>query len=167
MIINTKTEQKNIWYQSLRLPQFDEPRSSPPKADLVDGVQPEDHRGGEQDDRAAQRQPAEGASTPQPDTNQQPHRHPTAPNGTVPPAPPPEPPPQNKIKNIMFTITCQCFVLIYLLLLFLSQGPISEHNFEAYVNTLTDMYNNSEHEYSPECKVLLDNIKQAIKGIHV
>ncbi|XP_072297782.1 suppression of tumorigenicity 18 protein isoform X5 [Eucyclogobius newberryi] len=46
-------------------------------------------------------------------------------------------------------------------------GPISEHNFEAYVNTLTDMYNNSEHEYSPECKTLLDNIKQAIKGIHV
>uniref|UniRef100_H2SQT1 ST18 C2H2C-type zinc finger transcription factor n=1 Tax=Takifugu rubripes TaxID=31033 RepID=H2SQT1_TAKRU len=46
-------------------------------------------------------------------------------------------------------------------------GPISEHNFEAYVKTLTDMYNNSEHEYSPECKALLDNIKQAIKGIHV
>nr|XP_020451582.1 suppression of tumorigenicity 18 protein isoform X2 [Monopterus albus] len=46
-------------------------------------------------------------------------------------------------------------------------GPISEHNFEAYVNTLTDMYNNSEREYSPECKALLDNIKQAIKGIHV
>ncbi|XP_062337836.1 suppression of tumorigenicity 18 protein isoform X3 [Osmerus eperlanus] len=46
-------------------------------------------------------------------------------------------------------------------------GPISEHNFEAYVNTLTDMYNNSEHDYSPECKELLDNIKQAIKGIHV
>ncbi|KAM4604786.1 suppression of tumorigenicity 18 protein [Polymixia lowei] len=46
-------------------------------------------------------------------------------------------------------------------------GPISENNFEAYVNTLTDMYNNSEHEYSPECKALLDNIKQAIKGIHV
>ncbi|XP_019897369.1 suppression of tumorigenicity 18 protein isoform X3 [Esox lucius] len=46
-------------------------------------------------------------------------------------------------------------------------GPISEHNFEAYVNTLTDMYNNSEHDYSPECKALLDNIKQAIKGIHV
>ncbi|XP_053738705.1 suppression of tumorigenicity 18 protein isoform X2 [Synchiropus splendidus] len=46
-------------------------------------------------------------------------------------------------------------------------GPISEQNFEAYVNTLTDMYNNSEHEYSPECKVLLDNIKQAIKGIHL
>ncbi|XP_028329251.1 suppression of tumorigenicity 18 protein isoform X2 [Gouania willdenowi] len=46
-------------------------------------------------------------------------------------------------------------------------GPISEHNFEAYVNTLTDMYNNSELEYSPECKALLDNIKQAIKGIHV
>uniref|UniRef100_A0A4W5N1I0 ST18 C2H2C-type zinc finger transcription factor n=1 Tax=Hucho hucho TaxID=62062 RepID=A0A4W5N1I0_9TELE len=46
-------------------------------------------------------------------------------------------------------------------------GPISEHNFEAYVNTLTDLYNSSEHDYSPECKALLDNIKQAMKGIHV
>ncbi|XP_061654019.1 suppression of tumorigenicity 18 protein isoform X2 [Phyllopteryx taeniolatus] len=43
-------------------------------------------------------------------------------------------------------------------------GPISEHNFEAYVNTLTDMYNKSQCEYSPECKALLDNIKKAIKG---
>lgn len=49
----------------------------------------------------------------------------------------------------------------------LFQGPINEQNFEAYVNTLTDMYNNSEHEYSPECKALLDSIRQAIKGIHV
>ncbi|KAL0966217.1 hypothetical protein UPYG_G00292450 [Umbra pygmaea] len=46
-------------------------------------------------------------------------------------------------------------------------GPISEHNFEAYVNTLTDMYNSSQREYSPECKALLDNIKQAINGIHL
>ncbi|XP_062407972.1 suppression of tumorigenicity 18 protein [Sardina pilchardus] len=46
-------------------------------------------------------------------------------------------------------------------------GPINEQNFEAYVNTLMDMYNNSEHDYSPECKALLDNIRQAIKGIHV
>uniref|UniRef100_W5MFA3 ST18 C2H2C-type zinc finger transcription factor n=1 Tax=Lepisosteus oculatus TaxID=7918 RepID=W5MFA3_LEPOC len=46
-------------------------------------------------------------------------------------------------------------------------GPISEQNFEAYVNTLTDMYNNSERDYSPECKALLENIKQAVKGIHV
>ncbi|XP_063076072.1 suppression of tumorigenicity 18 protein [Engraulis encrasicolus] len=46
-------------------------------------------------------------------------------------------------------------------------GPINEHNFEAYVNTLMDMYNNSEHDYSPECKALLDSIRQAIKGIHV
>ncbi|XP_077415180.1 suppression of tumorigenicity 18 protein isoform X3 [Vanacampus margaritifer] len=46
-------------------------------------------------------------------------------------------------------------------------GPISEHNFEAYVNTLMDMYNKSQREYSPECKALLDNIKKAIKGIHV
>ncbi|XP_055038346.2 suppression of tumorigenicity 18 protein [Misgurnus anguillicaudatus] len=46
-------------------------------------------------------------------------------------------------------------------------GPINEQNFEAYVNTLTDMYNSSQHEYSPECKALLDSIRQAIKGIHV
>ncbi|XP_040288020.1 suppression of tumorigenicity 18 protein isoform X2 [Bufo bufo] len=45
--------------------------------------------------------------------------------------------------------------------------PISEHNFEAYVNTLTEMYSNMEREYSPECKALLESIKQAVKGIHV
>ncbi|XP_038622603.1 suppression of tumorigenicity 18 protein isoform X9 [Tachyglossus aculeatus] len=46
-------------------------------------------------------------------------------------------------------------------------GPISEQNFEAYVNTLTDMYSNLERNYSPECKALLESIKQAVKGIHV
>ncbi|XP_056377877.1 suppression of tumorigenicity 18 protein isoform X3 [Hyla sarda] len=45
--------------------------------------------------------------------------------------------------------------------------PIGEHNFETYVNTLTEMYSNMEREYSPECKALLENIKQAVKGIHV
>lgn len=47
------------------------------------------------------------------------------------------------------------------------QGPISEQNFEAYVNTLTDMYSHLERDYSPECKALLESIKQAVKGIHV
>uniref|UniRef100_A0A8C7E615 ST18 C2H2C-type zinc finger transcription factor n=1 Tax=Naja naja TaxID=35670 RepID=A0A8C7E615_NAJNA len=46
-------------------------------------------------------------------------------------------------------------------------GPISEQNFEAYVNTLTDMYSNLERDYSPDCKALLESIKQAVKGIHV
>ncbi|XP_077019309.1 suppression of tumorigenicity 18 protein [Tamandua tetradactyla] len=46
-------------------------------------------------------------------------------------------------------------------------GPISEQNFEAYVNTLTDLYSNLERDYSPECKALLESIKQAVKGIHV
>ncbi|XP_021037697.1 suppression of tumorigenicity 18 protein [Mus caroli] len=46
-------------------------------------------------------------------------------------------------------------------------GPINEQNFEAYVNTLTDMYSNLEQDYSPECKALLESIKQAVKGIHV
>ncbi|KAM4706291.1 suppression of tumorigenicity 18 protein [Rhinophrynus dorsalis] len=45
--------------------------------------------------------------------------------------------------------------------------PISEHNFEAYVNTLTEMYSKMERDYSPECKALLESIKQAVKGIHV
>ncbi|XP_018124391.2 suppression of tumorigenicity 18 protein-like [Xenopus laevis] len=45
--------------------------------------------------------------------------------------------------------------------------PISEHNFEAYVNTLTKMYSTMEQDYPPECKALLENIKQAVKGIHV
>ncbi|XP_053105336.1 suppression of tumorigenicity 18 protein isoform X4 [Hemicordylus capensis] len=48
-----------------------------------------------------------------------------------------------------------------------TQGPISEQNFEAYVNTLTDMYSNLERDYSPDCKALLESIKQAVKGIHV
>ncbi|XP_037658718.1 suppression of tumorigenicity 18 protein isoform X2 [Choloepus didactylus] len=46
-------------------------------------------------------------------------------------------------------------------------GPISEQNFEAYVSTLTDLYSNLERDYSPECKALLESIKQAVKGIHV
>ncbi|XP_061456632.1 suppression of tumorigenicity 18 protein [Rhineura floridana] len=46
-------------------------------------------------------------------------------------------------------------------------GPISEQNFEAYVNTLTDMYSNLEREYSSDCKALLESIRQAVKGIHV
>ncbi|XP_075069609.1 suppression of tumorigenicity 18 protein [Mixophyes fleayi] len=44
---------------------------------------------------------------------------------------------------------------------------ISERNFESYVNTLTEMYSNMEQDYSPECKALLESIKQAVKGIHV
>ncbi|KAB0363079.1 hypothetical protein FD754_007235 [Muntiacus muntjak] len=46
-------------------------------------------------------------------------------------------------------------------------GPISEQNFEAYVSTLTDMYSNLERDSSPECKALLESIRQAVKGIHV
>lgn len=72
--------------------------------------------------------------------------------------------PERNRTSLQLSFPLRRFHHVFLLLL---QGPISEHNFEAYVNTLTDMYNNSEHEYSPECKALLDNIKQAIKGIHV
>ncbi|XP_078275251.1 myelin transcription factor 1 isoform X2 [Rhinoraja longicauda] len=47
------------------------------------------------------------------------------------------------------------------------QEPISEQNFDAYVNTLTDMYTNMECYQNPENKALLENIKQAVKGIQV
>ncbi|XP_075427638.1 myelin transcription factor 1 isoform X5 [Ascaphus truei] len=45
--------------------------------------------------------------------------------------------------------------------------PISEQNFDAYVNTLTDMYTNQECYQNPENKALLESIKQAVKGIQV
>ncbi|XP_039993264.1 myelin transcription factor 1-like protein [Xiphias gladius] len=45
--------------------------------------------------------------------------------------------------------------------------PISEQNFDAYVTTLTDMYTNQDQYQSPENKVLLENIKQAVQGIQV
>ncbi|XP_040187815.1 myelin transcription factor 1 isoform X4 [Rana temporaria] len=45
--------------------------------------------------------------------------------------------------------------------------PISEQNFDSYVNTLTDMYSNKECYQNPENKALLENIKQAVKGIQV
>ncbi|XP_034419339.1 LOW QUALITY PROTEIN: myelin transcription factor 1-like protein [Cyclopterus lumpus] len=47
------------------------------------------------------------------------------------------------------------------------QEPISEQNFDAYVTTLTDMYSNQDQYQSPENKVLLENIKQAVQGIQV
>ncbi|KAM4691749.1 myelin transcription factor 1 isoform 2-T2 [Rhinophrynus dorsalis] len=45
--------------------------------------------------------------------------------------------------------------------------PISEQNFDTYVNTLTDMYTNQECYQNPENKALLETIKQAVKGIQV
>ncbi|XP_072912921.1 myelin transcription factor 1-like protein isoform X10 [Hemitrygon akajei] len=48
-----------------------------------------------------------------------------------------------------------------------SLDPINEQNFDAYVTTLTDMYTNQDRYQSPENKALLENIKQAVKGIQV
>nr|KAF6448104.1 myelin transcription factor 1 like [Rousettus aegyptiacus] len=45
--------------------------------------------------------------------------------------------------------------------------PINEQNFDAYVTTLTDMYTNQDRYQSPENKALLENIKQAVRGIQV
>ncbi|KAJ8257336.1 hypothetical protein GJAV_G00184500 [Gymnothorax javanicus] len=43
--------------------------------------------------------------------------------------------------------------------------PITEQNFDAYVNILTDMYSNKECYQNPENKALLETINQAVKGI--
>ncbi|XP_052001824.1 myelin transcription factor 1-like protein isoform X5 [Xyrauchen texanus] len=48
-----------------------------------------------------------------------------------------------------------------------NKDPISEQNFDAYVSTLTDIYTNQDQYQSPENKVLLENIKQAVQGIPV
>ncbi|KAM9420852.1 myelin transcription factor 1-like, a isoform 16-T18 [Salvelinus alpinus] len=45
--------------------------------------------------------------------------------------------------------------------------PMNEHNFDSYVNTLTDMYTHQDQYQSPENKALLENIKQAVQGIQV
>ncbi|TRY96407.1 hypothetical protein DNTS_033277 [Danionella cerebrum] len=45
--------------------------------------------------------------------------------------------------------------------------PMNEQNFDTYVSTLTDMYTHQEQYQSPENKVLLENIKQAVQGIQV
>ncbi|KAG7472339.1 hypothetical protein MATL_G00107730 [Megalops atlanticus] len=47
------------------------------------------------------------------------------------------------------------------------QEPITEQNFDAYVNILTDMYSNKECYQNPENKALLETINQAVKGIKV
>ncbi|KAG9330499.1 hypothetical protein JZ751_024202 [Albula glossodonta] len=43
--------------------------------------------------------------------------------------------------------------------------PITEQNFDIYVDTLTDMYSNKECYQSPENKALLEVINQAVRGI--
>ncbi|KAJ8360926.1 hypothetical protein SKAU_G00174510 [Synaphobranchus kaupii] len=45
--------------------------------------------------------------------------------------------------------------------------PITEHNFDTYVDTLTDMYSNKECYQNPENKALLEVINQAVRGIEV
>ncbi|XP_051908221.1 myelin transcription factor 1-like, a [Hippocampus zosterae] len=45
--------------------------------------------------------------------------------------------------------------------------PMNEQNFDTYVSTLTDMYTHQDQYQSPENKALLENIRQAVQGIHV
>uniref|UniRef100_A0A8B9KDG9 Myelin transcription factor 1-like n=1 Tax=Astyanax mexicanus TaxID=7994 RepID=A0A8B9KDG9_ASTMX len=45
--------------------------------------------------------------------------------------------------------------------------PISEQNFDSYVDTLTHMFSNKECYQNPENRALLESINQAVKGIEV
>ncbi|XP_071205268.1 myelin transcription factor 1-like isoform X6 [Salvelinus alpinus] len=47
------------------------------------------------------------------------------------------------------------------------QEPITEHNFNSYLSTLTDMYTNKECFQNPENKALLESINKAVKSIKV
>ncbi|KAL1020801.1 hypothetical protein UPYG_G00004830 [Umbra pygmaea] len=47
------------------------------------------------------------------------------------------------------------------------QEPITEQNFDSYVSTLTNMYNNKDCFQNPENKALLESINKAVKGIKV
>lgn len=47
------------------------------------------------------------------------------------------------------------------------QEPMSEQNFDAYVETLTHMFTNKDCYQNPENRALLESINQAVKGIEV
>ncbi|KAK5598688.1 Myelin transcription factor 1-like protein, partial [Crenichthys baileyi] len=48
-----------------------------------------------------------------------------------------------------------------------AQEPMNEQNFDTYVSTLTEMYTHQDQYQSPENKALLENIRQAVQGIHI
>ncbi|XP_068602716.1 myelin transcription factor 1-like [Brachionichthys hirsutus] len=47
------------------------------------------------------------------------------------------------------------------------QEPLSEQNFDGYVETLTQMFTNKDCYQNPENRALLESINQAVKGIEV
>lgn len=47
------------------------------------------------------------------------------------------------------------------------QEPLSEDNFDNYVDTLTHMFTNKDCYQNPENRALLESINQAVKGITV
>lgn len=52
-------------------------------------------------------------------------------------------------------------------LLCVQQEPLSEQNFDNYVETLTHMFTNKDCYQNPENRALLESINQAVKGIEV
>lgn len=47
------------------------------------------------------------------------------------------------------------------------QEPMTEQNFDSYVDTLTQMFTNKDCYQNPENRALLESINQAVKGIEV
>lgn len=52
-------------------------------------------------------------------------------------------------------------------LVYVQQEPLSEQNFDSYVETLTHMFTNKDSYQNPENRALLESINQAVKGIEV
>lgn len=49
----------------------------------------------------------------------------------------------------------------------LQQEPMSDQNFDNYVDTLTHMFSNKDCYQNPENRAVLESINQAVKGIEV
>lgn len=50
---------------------------------------------------------------------------------------------------------------------YVQQEPLSEQNFDSYVEALTHMFTNKDCYQNPENRTLLESINQAVKGIEV
>lgn len=59
---------------------------------------------------------------------------------------------------------CELCVCVFVCV---QQEPLSEENFNSYIDTLTSMFTNKDCYQNPENRALLESINQAVKGIEV
>lgn len=71
-----------------------------------------------------------------------------------------------KVKAFMHMKSQMCVTWLDWLV-YVQQEPLSEQNFDSYVETLTHMFTNKDCYQNPENRALLESINQAVKGIEV